>query len=211
MKIIDLTHPVAHGDPGVQFESARRLESDGWNAKTFRLYSHSGTHMDAPYHFLKDGRTLESLDLARCVGRCWNIDLSPAEPRQLITASDLNSRASKVEAGDRIVLQTNWSERRRTPAYRDELPRLSPDAAKWIVDRGVVFVGVEPPSVADVNNLPEVTEVHEILLSAEVVIAECLTNLDQLPTTEPFTLVALPLKIRGGDGSPARVIAMLDE
>ncbi len=211
MRIVDLTHPVADGDPGVTFDTARERDADGWNAQTLHLYSHSGTHMDAPFHFLNNGRTLESVDLSKCVGRCWKIDLSPADSRQLITASDLERLGSNVCSGDLLVIQTGWTAKRGTDAFRNELPRISTDAAHWLVQRGVVFVGVEPPSVADVNDLPEVTDVHQILLSAEIVIAESLTNLDKLPTDRAFTIVALPLKIAGGDGAPARVIAMLDE
>ena len=210
MRIVDLTHSISDGDPGVNFDAARERDVDGWNAKTLHLYSHSGTHMDAPFHFLNDGRTLESLDLRKCVGRCWKIDVSPVTSQQLIMAGDFERLGEKVLAGDRIVIQTGWTQKRGTPAFRNELPRISADGATWLVDRGVVFVGVEPPSVADVNNLPEVTQVHEILLAAEIVIAESLTNLDQLPDDQPFTIAALPLKVQGGDGAPARVIAMLD-
>ena len=210
MTIIDLTHPVADGDPGVEFETNRTIDGDGWNAKTLHLYSHSGTHMDAPFHFLEDGSTLESQPLEKSVGRCHKLDLSPAESKQIITPGDLEPLTSRIASGDRLVIQTGWSGRRDTPAFRDDLPRISPDAARWLVGHGIAFVGVEPPSVADVNNLSEVTEVHQILLSAGIVIAESLTNLHLLPADRPFTIVALPLKIQGGDGAPARIIALLD-
>jgi kynurenine formamidase len=91
--------------------------------------------------------------------------------------------------------------------YRDGLPRLSEALARWCVERKVRLLGVEPPSIADVNNLAEVTLIHRILLGGRVVIVEGLTNLDQLQAEQVF-FVALPLKPLGGDGSPCRALAI---
>jgi kynurenine formamidase len=91
--------------------------------------------------------------------------------------------------------------------YRDALPRISKDLAKWCVSNKVKMLGVEGPSVADVNNLPEVTKIHEILLGGNVTIIEGISNLHVLQRKQVY-LIAMPLKIKGGDGAPARVIAM---
>ncbi len=119
----------------------------------------------------------------------------------------LGESANKIEWGERLLLRTDWHKTYGTSQYRDALPRISAELAKWLVDRGVTMIGVEPPSVADVNQIDELTDVHEILLRGNVLIVEGLANLDQL-THEFVEFIALPLKISGGDGSPVRAIAI---
>ena len=95
--------------------------------------------------------------------------------------------------------------------YRNELPRISVELARWFVEREVALIGVEPPSVADVNNLNEVTTVHQTLFHGGVTIVEGLANLDKLQQSQ-IEFVAIPLRIRGGDGCPVRALAReLDE
>jgi arylformamidase len=79
--------------------------------------------------------------------------------------------------------------------------------ANWFVGRGINMLAVEPPSIADVMDMSEVTKIHEILLGGDIIIVEGLTNLDAI-SKEKVTLIALPLKIKRGDGAPPRVIAM---
>lgn len=200
---MDLSLTIDGSMPGVDIRPAKRLAEDGWDATTLSLYSHAGTHADAPRHFLPGGASLEDQDLSVCVGPARVIDLTPTEPRALIGPADVGP----VAAGERLLLRTDWHRRYGTPAYRDELPRVSPELARELVTRGVRMIGVEPPSVADVNHLPEVTEVHRILLGGGVMIVEGLAHLDKLRCTD-VEFIALPLKVRGGDGSPVRAVAI---
>jgi kynurenine formamidase len=124
-----------------------------------------------------------------------------------LTVTHLGAARDAIKPGDRVLLRTDWSHRHGTAAWRDELPRVGDGLAQWLVDRGVVLLGVEPPSVADVHNHQELTLVHRILLEAGIVIVEGLTNLDRL-TCSMVELIVLPLKVRGGDGAPARAIAI---
>ncbi|MEM9418005.1 MAG: cyclase family protein [Planctomycetota bacterium] len=207
MRVIDLTLPVDDTMRGVDISVARRLEVEGWNATTLSLYSHSGTHMDAPHHFLPGGDTLDQQDLSVCIGPATVINLAPAEPKQLITVDDLGELAGSIEPHARMLFRTDWYKRYGTDAYRDELPRISIELAHWLVEHEVAMIGVEPPLVADVTNMEELTEVHQTLFRGGVLIVEGLAYLDQLEsTTVEFT--ALPLKINGGDGSPVRAIAI---
>ena len=80
--IIDLTHPLTKGDRGVDYQDSHLLDRDGWNARTWQLYSHSNTHMDAPRHFIADGSTIDQAPLEVCMGPAWVIDLGQVEPRQ---------------------------------------------------------------------------------------------------------------------------------
>jgi arylformamidase len=206
MPIIDLSLPITNAMPGVEISDAKLLEMDGWNASTLKLYSHCGTHIDAPRHFVSNGHTLDEHDLNKLVGPARVINLAPASPRQLLSVDDMAPHASYIVPGSRLLLRTDWYKRYGTPAYRHELPRISLELAQWLVAREVALVGVEPPSVADVNNLQELTEVHQALFRGQVVIVEGLAYLDQL-TTDLVEFIALPLKVMGGDGSPVRAVA----
>jgi len=207
-RFIDLTLTVSPALRGVQFEQCHTIEHDGWNSRTLHLYSHCGTHLDAPLHFAAGDGTVDNIPLAHCFLPAWVADITNVHARELITVAHLGEVAAKITAGEGLLLKTGWSryvsDQRR---YRDELPRVSRELAEWCVQRGIRVLGVEPPSVADVNNLAEVTAVHRTLLGAEVVIVEGLTNLETL-RQERVLFCAAPLKIAGGDGSPCRAFAI---
>jgi len=207
MPIIDLTLPITNEMPGVEISPARRLSEDGWNATTLSLYSHCGTHMDAPRHFLPEGPTLDQQSLDVVMGPAFVVNVAPASPKQLITVQDVDVIQDQISPGARILFRTDWHKRYGTAAYRDELPRISLELAEWLVAREVGLIGVEPPSVADVNNMQELTEVHQTLFRGNVVIVEGLANLDQV-SAKTVQFIALPMKIMGGDGSPVRAIAI---
>jgi kynurenine formamidase len=207
MRIIDLSLPINPQMRGVEIQPARRLATDGWNATTLTLYSHAGTHMDAPVHFLEEGRTIDQQPLEACIGPAQLIDLSQVQPRELIGVEHLLEYHDVVSPGSRLLLRTDWHLRFGTEAYRDELPRISLDLARWLVERQVACVGVEPPSVADVNNMRELTDVHQTLFRGNVLIVEGLANLNQI-TQAVVQFIALPLFVTGGDGTPVRAIAI---
>lgn len=206
-KIIDLTLPINNDMGGVSIESAKTISKDGWNATTLHLYSHSGTHMDAPLHFNVSNEAIDTLPVDRFVTKAWKVNLTHIKPKELITIAHLSSIKDKIAPSDSIVLHTGWSSKLGTLTYRNDLPRISKELATWLGEKRINILGVEPPSVADVNNINEVTEIHEILMKNNIIIIEGLTNLESL-SKKPFTLIALPLKIENGDGSPARVIAI---
>jgi kynurenine formamidase len=195
---------------GFDLEVRTTSEGKGWNTTTLHLYSHAGTHLDAPYHFLDQGAKLDAVLLEQCMGPALVIDLTSLKPRELITVEHLAPYADKIGPGTRLLLKTGWSTHVDTPKYRSHLPRVSLALAEWLAERKVALLGVEPPSVADVNNKEELTAVHQALLKAGVVIVEGLANLTSLRQNE-VTFIALPLKLEGGDGSPVRAIAIEED
>lgn len=208
LRLVDLTLPLRPGERGVTCEPARTLARDGWNAATWQLYSHAGTHMDAQVHFGAGPETIDTKPLAQCLGFAWVVNLVPTAPRALLTVADLGTVTDRFAPGESLLLRTDWHRHVADPAlYRDALPRIGEGLARWCVDRRVRLLGVEPPSVADVNALPEVTRIHQILLGGGVTIVEGLAHLDQL-AQEKVLFVALPLKLAGGDGAPVRAIAV---
>ena len=209
-RVIDLTLPLASGDRGVKIEPARRLETDGWNATTLSLYSHCGTHMDAPIHFGVGTQTIDSISSESFIGPAWVVDVRPIEPRDLIEPEHLGAVAGQFEPGDSLLICTGWSDYYGQSRFRDELPRVSADLSRWCVDNKVRMLGVEPPSVADINNMEELTETHRILFEGGVVVVEGLANLASLSKPK-VTFIALPLKVVGGDGAPVRAVAIEED
>jgi kynurenine formamidase len=206
-RIVDLTLTMNPTMRGVEFEPFTTIAGKGWNTTMLHLYSHAGTHLDAPYHFVDQGGTLEGVPLEKCVGPARVIDLTFLKPRDLITVEHLSPYADTIGPGARLLLKTGWSAHANQADYRTHFPRVSLALAQWLAEKQITLLGVEPPSVADVNNKEELTTVHRALLEAEIVIVEGLANLDKLQHEE-VTFIALPLKLEGGDGSPVRAIAI---
>jgi arylformamidase len=209
-RIVDLSLTLRRGMRGVEWETACTFERDGWNSRTLHFYSHAGTHIDAPVHFAAGPESIDQIPLDFFMGPAWVVDLPGIAPRALIELAHLGELPSKFRPGESLILRTGWSRFVEEAAvYRDGLPRVSESLARWCVNRRVKMIGVEPPSVAEINNAPEVTGIHQILLSGGVVIVEGLSNLEALRRPKVF-FVALPLKIEGGDGCPCRALAIED-
>lgn len=208
-RIIDLSVALADGVRGVASDPHSTIATAGYNTTVHHLYSHAGTHMDAPRHFVEAGGTIEDVDLSACVGPAEVIDVSHVGADGLITVADLAPHEARVVVGARLLLRTDWSRHLDQDDYRSHLPRVSLALAQWLVERRVALLGVEPPSVASVREGREVElrDVHRTLLAGGVVIVEGLCNLHELRQAR-VELIALPLKLQGGDGSPVRAIAI---
>lgn len=206
--MIDLSHvltkgtPVYPGDPAVEIlilDSTDRSTAEERHCNSGRIATglHVGTHMDAPFHFMADGITIDQVALERCVGLCvaLRISASTIEPEQLEPA------AQALTECRRVILNTGWHKHWGKEDYFTSHPVLTGAAARYLVERGVVLVGVDTPSV-DRSPFPA----HLVLLGAGVLIVENLTNVDRLPSG-PFTFCATPLAIGGRDGSPVRAVA----
>src|SRR6185369_290622 len=127
-RLVDLTLPLQKGMRGVDWEPRFTRERDGWNARTLHLYSHAGTHMDAQWHFEAGPETIDRIPLERCMGVARVIHLPRTQPRDLHRVLDLGTIASSFQAGEILLLATNWSRHRDDPAvYRDGLPRIAED------------------------------------------------------------------------------------
>lgn len=206
--IVDLSLTYQSGMRGVEIEPHHEVAKDGWNSSTLRLYSHAGTHMDAQTHFDAGSESVDLIEIGRCIGPAWVIDIRKLSPKSLIEVDHLGVVPEYFNPGDSLLFLSGWSRHVHDPEYyRNHFPRISPELAMWCVDAEVKMLGVESPSVADVNDLIEVTDIHKILLSGNVVIVEGLAGLNKL--TEPKVIfVAAPLKISDGDGAPCRAFAI---
>ena len=208
MNFVDLTLTAYDGMRGVHIEQHTTIAGKGFNTTNLHLYSHSGTHMDAPLHFVAGGDTIDHTPIEKCVGTAVTIDLSHKTPNSFITIEDLHPYHKKIHAGSRLLLRTDWDLHAEEPDYRTSFPRISIELADWLGEQGVWLVGLESPSVASLQDIEELTAVHQSLLRKKIVIVESLANLRALP--EEVFFIALPLKIQGGDGSPVRAVAILN-
>lgn len=210
-RVVDLSLPLHHGMRGVSTEQNTTIATVGYNTTNLHLYSHAGTHMDAPLHFLEGGDTIDQIPLDKLIGPALVVDLSHVAPNSLIVVEDLAPHAAKIGPGSRLLLRTDWDLHHALPDYRPDMPRVSVELARWLVERKISLLGVQTPSVASVRpeNRAELTEVHQVLLKADVIIVEGLANLREL-RQEVVQFIALPLKITGCDGSPVRAAAIED-
>lgn len=213
-RIVDLSHPVDDdtpvypGDPVARFTPAATVAEDGYNVLHVRMGSQTGTHVDAPYHFLEDGARIDQLPLELFLGPAVLVDVRGKPPHGRIEWSDLEPYADRLTPGRMLVLHTGWDEHWGTDAYFDH-PFLTGDAAVRVVAAGVRTVALDALSLDEtvLDGVPrDGFAAHFAVLGAGGVIVENLRNLDAVGTPEPV-LSVLPLRFVGADGAPVRAVA----
>lgn len=205
-ELLDVSIPIQPGMPqwaGEEIMATRSLSElprDQANVTQLLMTTHTGTHVDAPRHFMERGKTLDQIPLDRWVGPCTVVDLS--DQTTDITADDLENAAIPTGV-TRLVLKTRNSELWRThpETFFEDFIALAPSGAIWIVERQIQLVAIDYLSVGSVA--PDGVETHRILLANELAIVEGL-DLSKVPAG-PYELLCFPLKVFGGDGAPARV------
>jgi arylformamidase len=202
---IDITTTITNamvtwpGDESVQVFAASSIGKHGSDANVtnLSLSAHTGTHIDAPLHFLPDGKDIAALELDDLIGPVRVIHIT--DPQQ-ITFTELKEYT--IDRGDRVIFRTRNSDTDWTmEPFREDYVYLSTNAAQYLVSLGIKFIGVDYLSVAGMENG---TEVHQLLLNEGIVIAEGLNLREVVPGD--YDMIALPLKIAGADGAPARVV-----
>lgn len=215
--IVDLTLPITAGGsappkmPRPLFEPVRTMEKDGCRTSNVTVYNHSGTHVDAPSHFLPSGETVDALSLEGCIGKAFVVDVSHIEAGKRIQVQDLGIVADKLGAGDRILFHTGWERYYPEEAYYHGFPALSLNLSHWLVKQRISLIGIDTGSVAALDDWGELTAVHKVLLSNGIILIEGLSNLDKLPFGCQVDLICLPMKLMDMDGAPARVVAVLEQ
>jgi arylformamidase len=199
MKIIDVTRPLKNDMlvyPGDVIPSFSQVDHGRYLISDIHLSTHTGTHIDSPTHYLKSGNTIDTIPLSNLIGRCRVINVSGTKSTT-ITAADLKGKLSGVK---RLLLKTRFSGRDK---FTEEYPSLSYDAACSITDNGIQCIGIDSPSIESYDCDGSV---HRHLLGKECIIIELL-DLSDVPEGD-YEMVALPLRLAGLDGSPARVVLM---
>lgn len=219
-KIIDLTLEIKMGmltfpsswHPKVEIIKLGSHESVGRETSKIVLGSHTGTHIDAPRHFIKGADSIDKINLEYLVGKAVVADFSLV--RSAIGPKDLALKCGKAKFDKikRLIIYTGWSSKWGMKNYYTGYPFLSEDACDWILQRGIKVLGMDTPSPDDPinsrssgNDSPN----HKKFLESGVILIEYLTNLKKL-LNKKFTLIAMPLRLAGCDGSPARVVAIIE-
>lgn len=218
--IIDLSQDIETGMQLFPLHSPTHVvpwmprEQYGWATNALFLNEHAGTHLDAPFHFMADGQTIDHVALERLTGPAVALDFSTRWPKGTITAADLEEAMAVVTPHvgreDAVLLRTGAEDHLGEPAYLDAYPGLSADGAELLVARGVRLVGTDAASI----DHPEASDfpAHHRLLPGGTFVVENLTNLGELLRLTRglrFTLHTFPLRIKGGTGSPIRAVAIV--
>ena len=214
-KLIDLSHPLAHGqlnfpfDPKISILSHNTVASIGYNIAQITMATHQGTHLDVPFHFYDDGKTVDQMPLDRFYGPAALVDLAPGShlaAKTPIALEMLLPHAAKFQAGAKVIYRTGWDRTFGTPECFSDFPSLTLEAARWIAERRIGLLGMDTPTPSADWKEAHLTLLHK---DVEIVIVEGLTNLDRLP--EHFTFIGFPLNIQGRDGSPIRAVALVED
>ncbi|MAH22076.1 MAG: hypothetical protein CMO12_04635 [Thaumarchaeota archaeon] len=234
MRIIDLSIPIHQemlqigkklypgGPAPFVMEPVMTHEKDGFLSTKVTMYTHVGTHIDAPIHFVNEGRTIDQLSLEMLVGRAVTLDLRDKGENEPLDREDLQAAEAAlppgiaIEAGRPVLLCTGWLDKTwGSFDFWEKSPYLTERGAQWLVSKNVSAAGYDFFQEAEwyahskETIPPSAFKIHRLLLSAGVLNIEYLTNLREIVGMSVF-LVASPIKILRGDGAPARVIAIVD-
>jgi arylformamidase len=196
--------PVWPTDPPLQLSSLEHLSRDKTHTvrvTNITMGSHTGTHIDAPWHFIENGRRLNEIPLSTLVGPATVVEISAATA---ITARDIEPL--NLEGTERLLFKTGNSRHWSDGKFYEPFVYLEPEAAQILVDRGVKLVGIDYLSIDQFRSPKHPS--HFVLLGKNVVIIEGL-NLLEVPPGR-YHMTALPLNLQDVDGAPVRVILTTD-
>jgi arylformamidase len=186
--------PPYPGDPGLSVQTLMNYErGDGLRLSAISLSAHLGTHVDAPLHFVRTGKSIEQIPLEVLIG--------PAQVIEVLTSGGINGEqlARRLPPScERLLIKTSQNKQLapRPTAW------LEPEAARFLVEKGVRLLGIDSPSVDSLDAEP--ARAHQILLEKEIVIVENLAL--QAVSAGACDMICLPLKLAGLEGAPARVV-----
>ncbi len=211
LRLVDLSFDIYDGaptfepDPKTHVKAHLKISDLNYNITELSMSAHYGTHLDAPFHFFDNGRTVENLDVRRGFGLAHVLDFSYKKAGDPITLGEVQAYADKIYKGSRLIFHTGWDKCIDDPKYFGGQPFLTVELTTWLAEQGVACIALDTPTTYPA----EYTASHHSLLNkdAEVLIIEGLRGLDRLQNKEVI-LIALPLRIRGRDGSPCRAMAI---
>jgi len=215
MKIIDLTLTVSDkiptfpGSPQPSFIPWENVKEDGYNLELLFLSTHTGTHMDAPYHFLEKGAKIHEISLKKLVSETVLIK-SKKKDGESITKTDIQKfekKHGKIASFSSVIFYTGWQRNLQKKYYFTKNPGLSVSAAKYLASKKISLVGIDSPSI-DLGTDSKFS-VHQIFAKKGMLIVENLANLEKIKSPK-FHLVVLPLKLKNATGSPVRAIAFVE-
>ena len=215
MKILDLTLTVSDkiptfpGSPQPSFIPWENVKEDGYNLELLFLSTHTGTHMDAPYHFLEKGAKIHEISLKKLVLETALIQCRK-NGGESITKTDIQKfekKHGKIVSFSSVIFYTGWQRNLQKKYYFTKNPGLSVSAAKYLASKKISLVGIDSPSI-DLGKDSKFS-VHQIFAKKGMLIVENLAKLEKIKSSK-FHLVVLPLKLKNATGSPVRAIAFVE-
>jgi len=215
MKVIDLTYtisekmPVYPGTATPKLEVANTYETNGFKETLLTMFSHTGTHMDAPSHIFEHRTTLDAFPVEQFIGKGLVIDCSELGEGQRIKMSHIEAVKEKADQAEFLLFYTGWDKHWGTNAYFGDYPAITEEVADYLISSkkkgvGLDVIGIDP--VSDEN----LTIHHKLFAETEIVVIENLARLGEIGN-ELFTFFALPLKYENSDGAPIRAVAVLNK
>ena len=215
MKVIDLTLTVSEkiptfpGSPKPHFIEWETIPKDGYNLELLFLSTHTGTHIDAPFHFVKNGKKIHEIAPERLVNEAVLIRIGKNSNRS-ISKTDIQNfeqKNGKIENDSTVIFYTGWQKNLNKEFYFTENPGLSVSAAKYLVSKKINMVGIDSPSI-DLGTDSKFS-VHHVLAKNNILIVENLANLNKIKSNN-FHLITSPLKLKNATGSPIRAFGFVD-
>ena len=208
--ILDLTREIRTdtkvfpGSPLPKFITWTKMDIHNYHSEVIFMSTHTGTHMDAPSHFVTGVPSIDQIPVNRFISRSNLIKVAKASD-ELITASEIEASKVNILEGNSVVFSTSWENEVDNDYYFSHSPGLSEDAVEYLINKKVNAVCIDSPSIdrGSDSNFPA----HKLLLSKEILIVENLCNLSKI-NNQNFTLIMTPLKLSGASGSPIRAIAI---
>jgi arylformamidase len=178
------------------------------NVEHLELMTHTGTHIDAPFHFFSDAETVDQLPLSHFHAPCIALDLRHKKSGSGIVPEDFKSHANNIQSGIIVVLKTGWAEKRAlTKEFLTAWPYLTGEGAEYLVSLGIHGVGIEGLSIGGFNDPEKETAAHKVLLGAKKLIIEDIRVPEAMLDGRIRHFAAFPVLIQGAGGAWARAVA----
>lgn len=213
--IYDMSQPIFHNCPGwptydlTEINMETVVGNDGFTSERLNLNSHTGTHLDAPYHFFPNEATIDEIPLEKFMGKAVIVNLEGIEACTAIGPEHMQKYEDKIKENSIVLINTGWCRKRGyTKEYYNDWPFLSKEGAEWLLDRKVKGVGIDGMSIGgwyEGTGRPP----HEALLPRGVWLLEELYFPEELLKYDECYLAAVPLKLVGAGGSPTRAYAII--
>ncbi|HLY30346.1 MAG TPA: cyclase family protein [Ktedonobacterales bacterium] len=214
-KIYVLSQPIYHNSPQwptyhpVTVNLDQNIGADGVNVESVRLMTHCGSHIDAPYHFVEGGKTIDQMPLELFTGPAVIVDVRGKQPASAITAADIAPFADQMTQGDMVLLYTGWCKKRGlNKAYLQDWPYLGDDGAQLLVSRGARGVGIDALSMGGWGSPERSRPCHEILLGAGLFIVEDINIPDEVLDGQKRLFQAFPILLHGCGGAWTRPVLL---
>jgi len=216
--MIDLTYPIenempkfhAYWHPDVSIKSLGHHQKEGRSTLRLIVGSHTGTHIDAPLHFIEHGKSVDNIPLDRLIGPVTVIHLTHLHKNDPLQIEHIHHVSLKTK---KLIFHFGWGKYWKTDSFYMDYPFFSKEVAQYLISKGIDFIGMDTPSPDDSRIIinketigsDQDSPIHKLFLSNDIIIAEYLANLDTIPEKKDWQVIAMPLKIKDADGAPARI------